>query len=113
MLVVSADFEPRFTTEVTEDTENYPCQSVSPYCLRTLRTLRGEPPSLSLPIRSGPEPEAPKPRTPQLNGSARFTHLSRSFSFLLSGVPGWMIPAGQRSAAMTISRNVPAFASAM
>ena len=48
----------------------------------------------------------------QLNRSARLIHLSRFFSFGLSGVPGWMIFTGQRSAAaITISRKVPAVGS--
>ena len=37
----------------------------------------------------------------QLNGLARSIHFSRSFSFGLIGVPGWMISAGHFSAAFT------------
>ena len=53
------------------------------------------------------------PATAQLNRSARLNHFSISFAFGFSGVPGWMISAGQRSAAVTISRKVPALASLM
>ncbi len=47
-------------------------------------------------------------RTRQLNGSARLVHFSRSASLGSRGVPGWMIWAGQRSAAVTTSLNDPA-----
>jgi len=48
-----------------------------------------------------------------LNFAARAIHFSRSFSFALSGVPGWMIETGQRSAAVTSCLKVPALASLM
>src|SRR3990172_1404309 len=49
----------------------------------------------------------------QLNGLARWIHFSRSFSFGLSGVPGWMILTGHFSAACTISLKLPARGSLM
>ncbi len=49
----------------------------------------------------------------QLNFAARAIHFSRSFSFGLSGVPGWMMDTGQRSAAVTSCLKVPADASLM
>jgi hypothetical protein len=47
------------------------------------------------------------------NAWARFSHFSRSFSFGLSGVPGWIADTGHFSAAITSWANVPAEASLM
>jgi cytochrome P450 len=48
---------------------------------------------------------------PAQKACARFSHFSRSFSFGLIGVPGWIADTGHFSAACTSCANVPAWAS--